>query len=200
MSWEPSYWLSQNYENVLNKVQYCLMRDKWWQTPEEQDTVDYMMMQYAVYIVRSICSTQCVLYMVLHLNASLTDREGWWNCLFLGDGRVEDERERDDRKQDTMMKNWNLWEFHVQVNQPFSICQVQLLIVHTITSLHGLLNILGEHIGLISHILWHSLYHCHLDLPSLIEIHISTIITEHEDKLFLTITLFDDDVFIPTKA
>jgi hypothetical protein len=49
------------------------------------------MMQYLVCVVLGICSTQCKLEII-----ACNDRKGWLNFLFIGDGRVEDEEEREE--------------------------------------------------------------------------------------------------------
>jgi hypothetical protein len=54
-------------------------------------------MQYAVYAVLSICSTRCMLYLVLTLDYSMERWKGMLNFVFLGDGRIEDTKERDER-------------------------------------------------------------------------------------------------------
>ena len=50
-------------------------------------------MLYSMYAILSICCTHCSLLIM-----AWRDREGWLNFVFLGDGRVEDETERDDRR------------------------------------------------------------------------------------------------------
>jgi len=51
------------------------------------------MMQYAVYAVLNVCCTRCELLIM-----AWRDREAWLNFMFLHDGRVEDEKERDEMK------------------------------------------------------------------------------------------------------
>jgi len=46
--------------------------------------------------------------------------------MFLGDGRVEGKKERDERRWETILRNWDLREFGVRVNLPFLIRQVEL--------------------------------------------------------------------------
>jgi len=46
--------------------------------------------QYSEYAVLGVCCTRCY-----RLIMACRDREGWLNFVFLGDGRVEDKKERD---------------------------------------------------------------------------------------------------------
>jgi len=48
--------------NVDNRVQHSLLRDK--RLAWERETVDLGNMQYAVYVVLSVCCTWCMLYSV----------------------------------------------------------------------------------------------------------------------------------------
>jgi len=44
------------------------------------------------------------------------DRELWLNCLFLGDIRGKDQKERGEEIGELIMGIWDLSEFHVRVN------------------------------------------------------------------------------------
>jgi hypothetical protein len=50
-------------------------------------------MQYSVYVVLGVCCTRCSLLIM-----AWSDREGQLNFFFLGDGRIEDENERDEKR------------------------------------------------------------------------------------------------------
>jgi len=49
-------------------------------------------MQYLVYAIVGVCCSRCYLLIM-----AWSDREQSLNIVFLGDGRVEDEKERDER-------------------------------------------------------------------------------------------------------
>ena len=56
-------------------------------------------MLYSVYAVLGVCCTRCMPYSVYDvlLIMAWRDREGWLNFVCLGDGRIEDKKERDER-------------------------------------------------------------------------------------------------------
>jgi len=94
---------TRNCGNVVNWVQtWCAER---WDTGWKRKTVDVGVMQYAVYAVLSVCCTWCMLYLVYAvlgvyctrcqlLIMAWRNRERWLNFVFLGDGRIEDVKER----------------------------------------------------------------------------------------------------------
>jgi len=77
------------------------------------------------------------------------DREGWLEFIFLGNGR---ERERWEDLGETIMRNWNLREFRVQVKWPLLIRQVLLPIRQLQTPKGVLLNPIRQAVPLASHI------------------------------------------------
>jgi len=126
-----------------------------------------------------------------------SDREGWLNCVFLGDCRVEDEKERGERRCEIIMRNWDLEEFCVGVNFPIPMQQVGLPIQHVITLMRILLNPIRQVVPQFSHFHWYPPYHSHLDPPSLFLVHISTIIAQHKVKSSLSISPCHDHAFTP---
>ena len=108
-----------------------------------------------------------------------SDRTGCHNFVFLGDGRVEDEDERDESGWEIIMRNWDLREFRLQGNLRFLIQQVRVVIRWGITPISVLLNPFRHVVPLISHIRSYPPYRSDLHPPSLILIHNSTIITKH---------------------
>jgi len=131
------------------------------------------MTQYAVYAVLIVCCTRCMLYSVYAvlgvcctrcsvLIMAWRDREQWLNFVFLGDGRIEDEKERDQRRLgEIIMRYWDFGEFHTGVNGPSPIQQVRDPIQHIITLIQALPNPIRQVVPLISHI---RLYPPHLSL------------------------------------
>jgi len=105
------------------------------------------------------------------------DREGWLNFVILRDGRVEDEKERDERRWETIMKNWDFREFRVQVNLTFLRWQVQVPIQRVCTLIRGLLNPIRPVVPLISHSRSYPPYPSHIHPLSLFLTHNSTIMT-----------------------
>jgi len=77
------------------------------------------------------------------------DKEGWLNFVFLGDGIVEDENERDGVIHHEKL---GLREFGVRVNLLSPICQVRVPIRSVITPIWGLPNPIRQVVPLISHI------------------------------------------------
>jgi len=125
-SWESIHWLARNCGNVENWVQHGPLRD--WLGAGDSQSWDNAVrsvcsrqhMQYSVYAVLgvccircmlyllyavlSVCCTQCMIYLVyaaLSVNTwfkAWRDRKGWLSFLFLGEGRVQDEKETDGAK------------------------------------------------------------------------------------------------------
>jgi len=92
------------------------------------------------------------------------DREGWLSFMFLGDGRVEDEKERDGA---IYHEKLGLRQFRVWVNLPSPIWQVQAQIRGVITPIRGLPNPIRQVVPLISHIRSYPLHRSHLHPPFL---------------------------------
>jgi hypothetical protein len=155
---------------------------KKWDTDWEQGTFNLWMMQW-----RSVCSILCMQYSVYAalgvcctlcqcLILAWRDRDGWLNLVFIGDGRVEDEKERDLSRYIAIMRNQDSREFCMQVNLPFRIPQGWVLSRHVTTLIRGLLNQIRHVVPLISHIRSYLQYHSYLHPPSLFLAHNSTII------------------------
>ena len=106
------HWSTRNCGNVEIWVQHSLLRAErlagsgrqsilgWCSTRCMQYSVNTVLgvccsrcMQYSVYAVLGVCCTRCQLLIM-----AWRDREEWHNFVFLGDGRVEDEKERDERR------------------------------------------------------------------------------------------------------
>ena len=85
-SWDSIHWITHNVGNVENWVQHGALREQWdWLGAEDSQSWDDAAL--------GVCCTWCWLMII-----GRRDREGWLNFLFLGDGRVEDEKERDGRR------------------------------------------------------------------------------------------------------
>jgi len=84
--------------------------------------------------------------------------------MFLGDGRVEDEKERDGAIHQGKL---GLREFRVRVNLPSLIWQVRAPIRRVITPIQGLSNPIGQVLPLISHIRLYPPPRSHFRPPSL---------------------------------
>ena len=104
-SWDSIHSLRYNCANVENGVPKCHLRDDRWQTDCKGKAVNLGMIQYSVYAGFVACSSQCMLnslHAVLsvcctryeHLIMAWRDREGIFNFVCFGDGRVEDKKER----------------------------------------------------------------------------------------------------------
>jgi len=117
-----------------------------------------------------------------------SDRKGWLNFVFLGDGRVKDEKERLESRWEIILRNWDSREFCVQVNLPFLIRQIRVPIRRVITTIRGLLNPIRHVVPLVSHIRSYPPYRSHLHPLSLFLVHNSTIIAEHKVKSSLFIS------------
>ena len=115
------------------------------------------------------------------------DREWWLNFVFLGDGRVLDEKERDERRWEIRMRNWDIREFRVPVIWPFLIWQVRVPIQQVITLIRGLPKPIRQVVSRISHIRSYQPYCSQLHHTSLFAAHNSTIIAEHIVKSSLSI-------------
>ena len=98
-TWDSIYWLIYNCENVESWVQYGLPRDwlgagdsrSWGAAVHSICSTQYML--YSLYAVLGVCGTRCWLWIMAWRN-----REQWHDFAFLGDGRVDDGKERDDRR------------------------------------------------------------------------------------------------------
>jgi len=111
-SWDSIHWLTRNIGNVKNWVQHGLPRAERLAGSGRHSIVGWCStwcMQYSVYTVLGVCSTWCMLYLVYAVPSpcctrcellimTWRHREGWFKFVFLGDGRVEDEKERDERR------------------------------------------------------------------------------------------------------
>jgi len=89
--WDAIDWLTHNCGNVENWVQHGLPKD-WLGAGDSRSWDD---------AVRGVCSTQCMLYSVYAVLGVIPEwwhGEQWLNFVFSGDGRVEDEQERDERR------------------------------------------------------------------------------------------------------
>jgi len=95
------------------------------------------------------------------------DREVLLNFTFLGDGSVEDEKERDDRRWGKSSWGTGTTEFRVRVNWPSPIQQVQVPIWRVIRPIWGLPNLIRQVVPLISHIRSYPPHSTHLHPPSL---------------------------------
>jgi len=80
------------------------------------------------------------------------DSEEWLNFVFLGDGRVKDEKERDESQWEIIMRNCDLTGCRVQVKSPFLIWQVQVPIRLECTIIRGFLTPIRHVVPQISHI------------------------------------------------
>jgi len=116
-------------------------------------------MQYSVYAVLGEFCTQCYLLIM-----AWRDSEGWLNFVFLGDGRVEDDKESDESRWEIIMRNWDLRESHVQVIFPFLVWPVRVPIRRVITPILGLQNPIRHVVPLISHICSYTAYCSHFIL------------------------------------
>jgi len=115
--WHCIHLLTRNCVNVENWVQKGLPR-YWLRAGDSRcwDDVVHSVcstqcMLYLVYAVLGVCCTRCMLYSVYAvlgvcctrcslLFMAWRDSERWLIFVFLGDGRVEDEKERDERTWD----------------------------------------------------------------------------------------------------
>jgi len=110
-----------------------------WETGWEQGTVDPGMFPvlggcitrsvlYLVCTVLGIYCTQCQLMLM-----ACRDTEGWINLVLWGHGSNDDEKERDKRRWETILRNWDSRELNVWDDLPFLIRQVWLPINQVIT-------------------------------------------------------------------
>jgi len=99
--WDSSHWLTCNCGNVENWVKHGLPRD--WLGAGDSCCWDdagcgvcsTQCMEYSVYAVLGVWCTRCYFLII-----AWRDGDGWRNLVFLGDGRYEDDRERDGRRWD----------------------------------------------------------------------------------------------------
>jgi len=120
--------------------------------------------------------------------------------VFLGNGRVEDEKERDQRRWETILWYWGLGEYPVRQHLAIPIWQARLPIQQEITQIQGLPFRIRPVVPLISHIHSHAPYHLHLHPPSFSLVHNSTIIAEHKVKSYLSISPCHDHVLTPSTS
>jgi hypothetical protein len=113
----------------------------------ERDTVNLGMMQYSLYAALGVCCTLCQLSIIAGRYT-----EGWLNVVFLGDGRVEDEKEGDQRNCKIIIRILDLREFHIGVSWPSKMLWVWVPIWWVITLIRSLLNQIRQVIRLISHV------------------------------------------------
>jgi len=95
-SWDSIHWLTHNCGNVENWVIQGLLRAERLAGSGRQSILERCSMgcmQYSVYAVLGLCCTRC-----LPLIMASRDRERWQNFVFLGDGRVGIEKERDEKR------------------------------------------------------------------------------------------------------
>jgi len=97
-----------------------------------------------------------------------------------------------------IMRNWDLTEFHVQVNWPSPIQQVPVSIRWVITPIQGLPNPIRQVVPLISHIRSYPPHRSHLYPPSLS--FSSTTLPEYKVKLSLSISACHDHQLTPSTA
>jgi len=109
-------------------------------------------------------------------------------------------RERREEMGQIIMRNWDLREFHVQVNLSCLIRQVRVRIRHVITPIRGIPNRIRQIVPLISHIRSYPLPCSPLQPISLFLVHNSTIIKEHKVKSSLSISLCHNHQFTPSSA
>ena len=128
------------------------------------------------------------------------DRQGWLNLTFLGDGRVEDKKERDVRRSVIIMRNWDLRAFHVQENLPFPIQQILLPIQQVLTVIQRFRNLIKQVVPQISLIRSYSPYHSHLHPASLFLIYNSTTIAEYTANSSLNFSQHHKHEFVLSTA
>jgi len=133
-----------------------------WETGWEQWTVFLGMMQYSVYSVSCGCRTQCKLNIM-----GWRDIEGGHNFVFLGDGRVQDEKGRSWEKIGNHCDKWGpkIFERASRLTIPDTAGMTPDSVGNYPTSGHS--NPIGHVVPLISHIYLYSLHHSHLNPPSL---------------------------------
>jgi len=95
------------------------------------------------------------------------DRERWLNFMFLGDGRLEKQKEIWEKMGEIIIRNWDIGEFRVRVNLPSPIQPVPVPIRPVITPIRGIPNPIRQFISLVSHIRLYSPHRSHLHSPSL---------------------------------
>jgi len=173
-TWPSIHWLTHNCVNVENWVHPGPPRDERSETGWGWERVNHGMIQCLVYTVLGVCCTRCYLMIM-----TCRDWEGWLNYVFLGDGRVQNDKESDEGWWEIIMRNWNLGEFRVWVNLRLLIRHVRFLIQQALSPIRGLPNSIRQVVPLISHICSYPPYCSHLCPPSLFLIHNSTIITVH---------------------
>jgi len=110
------------------------------------------------------------------------DGEGRLADVPIGNNIAEDMKEKDERRWEIIIRNWNLREFHVGVNLPFPIWQVWHLILSVLTPGRYLQNTIRPVVPLLSHFHSYLPYHSHFDIPSHFLIHNSTIIAAHNGE------------------
>jgi hypothetical protein len=139
--------------------------------------------------VPGVCCTWCKLIIMAWI-----DGEGWLNFAFVGDGRVEDKKQADERIWGkNILENWDIREFHVRDNWPFPIRRVR-------PPIWGLLNPNRQVVPRISHIHSYPPYCSHIHPPSRIPILNSTITAEHKVKSSLSISPCHDLELAPSTA
>ena len=97
-SWDSNQWSVRDCWNVENRIQLSLWRDQRLAGRGTQSIFGWYStwwMQYSVYAALGVCCTWCQL-----LNMAWRDSDGWLNFVFIGDGRVEEENEIDQRIHD----------------------------------------------------------------------------------------------------
>jgi hypothetical protein len=137
-SWEFIDWLTCNCGNVESWVQWDPLRDYRLLGSARELILGWCSIWRkvnSVYAVLGVCYTLCLLMIMAWKN-----RERWFDFMFSGNGRVENKKERDKRRWEIIMRNWDLREYGVWVNLPFPIWQVWLPIWHVMTLIQGLLN------------------------------------------------------------
>jgi hypothetical protein len=72
-------------------------------------------MQYSLYTLLGVYSTQCMLYSLSTHDHGMQRLRGWLNFMCSGDGRVEDKKESNEMRYETIMRNWALRKFLLRV-------------------------------------------------------------------------------------
>jgi len=161
-SWDSIHWLTCNRGNVGNWVLHGLLRDERLAGSGRQSILGWCStrcMLYSVYAVLGVCCTRCELLIM-----EWRGTEGWLNFVFLGDGRVEDEKERDGAIHH---EKRGRREFRMRVNVPSPIWQVQIPIWRVITPIRSHPTPIRQVVPLISHIRSYPPHRAHFHPPSL---------------------------------
>jgi len=140
-------------------------------------------MQYSVSSLLSVCCVQCLLMIM-----TWRYREKWLNFVFLGDARVEDEKQSAERDGGN----------HHEKLRPERFPSVTQYIIPDVAEwlplwlieipIQWLLNPIWQVVPVISHILTYSSYPSHLHPTSLVVVHYSMILAQYKVLSFLSIS------------